>query len=143
MAEDLRLAAVREFLTSEAKLEDVTQADGSGLTRENRCTAAEMVKLLLYMKQHKFARTFIDALPTNGEKKGTLKSRMLAADVKGKVHAKTGHVGGVSTLSGYAESAGGDTFVFSILANADEGAISGADRLQDRICEILVRHKGE
>ena len=138
------LAAVREFLAAEPKLEDVSQQDGSGLTRENRCTAAGMVKLLIFMRQHKHAKTFLDALPTNGEKKGTLKSRMLAADVKGKVHAKTGHVGGVSTLSGYAEGAGGDTYVFSILANADEGAsLSGADRVEDRICELLVRHKGE
>jgi len=96
------------------------------------------------MRQHKDAKTFLDALPSNGDKKGTLKSRMLAADVKGRVRAKTGHIGGVSTISGYAESAGGDTFVFSILANADEGsALSGADRIEDRICELLVRHKGD
>ncbi len=138
------LAAAREFLEGEAKLASVSQADGSGLTRENRCAPADLVKLLLYMRQHKNAKTFLDSLPSNGDKKGTLKSRMLAADVKGKVRAKTGHVAGVSTLSGYADSAGGDTFVFSILANGEDGAsVAGADRVQDRICELLVRHKGE
>jgi D-alanyl-D-alanine carboxypeptidase/D-alanyl-D-alanine-endopeptidase (penicillin-binding protein 4) len=138
------VAAVKEFLASEPKLEDFSQADGSGLTRENRATAAGMVKLLLYMRQHKAAKAFLDALPVNGDKKGTLKSRMLAADVKGRVHAKTGHVGGVSTLSGYVDAAGGDTFVFSILVNAEEGGSSaGADRVEDKICELLARHKGE
>jgi len=138
------VAAVREFLTAEPKLEDFSQTDGSGLTRENRSTAAELVKLLLYMRQHPSARAFIDALPTNGDKRGTLKSRMLAADVRGRVHAKTGHVNGVTTLSGYVEAAGGDTFVFSILVNTEEGgSTAGADRLEDRICELLARHKGE
>ena len=138
------VAAVRDFLAGEAKLEDFSQLDGSGLTRENRCTAAGMVKLLLHMRRHKHAKTFLDSLPSNGDRKGTLKSRMLAADVKGKVRAKTGHVSGVSALSGYADSAGGDTFVFSILANGEDGAsVAGADRVQDRICELLVRHKGE
>jgi D-alanyl-D-alanine carboxypeptidase/D-alanyl-D-alanine-endopeptidase (penicillin-binding protein 4) len=138
------IQAVREFLTQEAKLEDFSQVDGSGLSRENRMTAAEMVKLLTFVRQQKYAKVFFEALPTNGDKKGTLKSRMLAADVRGRVHAKTGHVGGVSTLSGTVESAGGDTFIFSILVNAEEGtSTGGADRVEDRICEILARSKGD
>ena len=80
----------------------------------------------------------------NGDKKGTLKHRLLAPDLKGRIHAKTGHIGGVSSLSGYIDSAGGDTYVFSILANAGEQVKMGlADQMQDRICEILARFKGE
>ncbi|HXX93278.1 MAG TPA: D-alanyl-D-alanine carboxypeptidase/D-alanyl-D-alanine-endopeptidase [Planctomycetota bacterium] len=138
------LAAVREFLAEEPKLQDFSQADGSGLTRENRSTAADLVALLLYMRQQPSAKVFLDALPTSGDKRGTLRNRMLAPDVKGRVHAKTGHVGGVTTLSGYVEAAGGDTFAFSILVNAEEGgSTGGADRLEDRICEILARYKGD
>jgi D-alanyl-D-alanine carboxypeptidase/D-alanyl-D-alanine-endopeptidase (penicillin-binding protein 4) len=141
---DNGVQAVREYLTEEAKLEDFSQVDGSGLSRDNRMTAAEMVKLLLFVRQQKYAKAFFDALPTNGDKKGTLKSRMLAADVKGRVHAKTGHVGGVSTLSGAVEAVGGDTYLFSILVNAEEGSSTGgADRIEDRLCEILARSKGD
>jgi D-alanyl-D-alanine carboxypeptidase/D-alanyl-D-alanine-endopeptidase (penicillin-binding protein 4) len=137
------LAAVREFLRDGPKLEDVAQADGSGLTRENRASAAALVQLLVYMREHKDAKVFLDSLPSNGAAQGTLRTRMTASDVKGKVRAKTGHISGVSSLSGYAEAAGGDTFVFSILVNGEGGApAAGADRLQDRLCELLVRHKG-
>lgn len=138
------IEAVREFLTREAGLEVFSQLDGSGLTRENRAAPAEIVKLLLFMRLHKQGKVFLDSLPVNGDRKGTLKNRMTAADVKGRIRAKTGHISGVSTLSGYVESAGGDTFVFSFLANAGEqGRLGPADAAQDRLCEILARHKGD
>ena len=38
---------------------------------------------------------------------------IVAPDLRGRVRAKTGHIGGVSTLSGYVESAGGAT-VFTL-----------------------------
>jgi len=138
------LEAVREFLTKEAGLEEFSQLDGSGLSRENRSAPAELVKLLLYMRLNKNSKVFLDSLPINGDKKGTLKHRMLAPDLKGRIRAKTGHIGGVSSLSGYIESAGGDTYVFSILSNAGEQVKMGlADQMEDRICELLARSKGE
>lgn len=136
--------AAREFLIKDAGLEEFTQIDGSGLTRENRAAPAELVKLLLYMRLQKYGKAFIDSLPMNGDRRGTLKNRMLAPDLKGRIHAKTGHIGGVSSLSGYVESVGGDTYVFSVLANAGEQVKMGlADQMQDRLCEILARHKGD
>jgi len=138
------LAAAREYLAGEAGLESFSQEDGSGLTRENRASPADLVRLLLHMRAHAHAKAFLDSLPSNGAEKGTLRRRMTAADLKGRVRAKTGHISGVSTLSGYADSADGDTYLFSVLVNAPPGSSSaGADRLQDRICEILVRNKSE
>jgi PBP4 family serine-type D-alanyl-D-alanine carboxypeptidase len=138
------VAAVREFLTKDAGLEDVSQVDGSGLSRENRTAPAELVKLLLYMRLQRQSKVFIDSLAVNGDRKGTLKNRLLAPDLRGRVRAKTGHIGGVSSLSGYIESAGGDTYVFSILSNAGEQTKMGlADQMEDRICELLARAKGD
>src|SRR5204863_7800052 len=112
--------------------------------RQNCAAPAELVKLLLYMRLHKYSKVFLDSLAVNGDRKGTLKHRLLAPDLKGRIRAKTGHIGGVSSLSGYIESAGGDTYAFSILSNAGEQAKMGpADQMEDRICEILVRSRGE
>ncbi|HEX7896271.1 MAG TPA: D-alanyl-D-alanine carboxypeptidase/D-alanyl-D-alanine-endopeptidase [Planctomycetota bacterium] len=129
---DAGLEAVRDFLEKDVKADTVSQADGSGLTRENRGAPADLVKLLLYMKDQK---AFVDSLPVSGAEKGTLRRRMLGPDVRGRVRAKTGHLSGISTLSGYVDAKGGDTFTFSILVNA-----GGGDALQDRICEILARN---
>lgn len=139
------IEAVREFLTKDVGLEDFDQIDGSGLSRDNRASAAEMVKLLLYMRRHPVGRALTDSLPVNGDKRGTLKHRMLSPDLRGRIHAKTGHVGGVSSLSGYVDSANGDTYVFSIIVNAanDAAKMGLADQMEDKICEILARATGE
>ena len=129
------LDAVRDFLEKEVKADTVSPGDGSGLTRESRAAPADMVKLLLYMRESPHAKAFLDSLPVNGAEKGTLRRRMLAPDVRGRVRAKTGHLSGVSALSGYVDAKSGDTFTFSILVNGADG-----DTLQNRICEILARH---
>jgi len=136
--------AVRDFLTKDVGLEDFDQVDGSGLSRDNRMSAAEMVKLLLYMRKHPAGRAFIESLPVSGDKRGTLRHRMTSPELRGRVRAKTGHVGGVSSLSGYIEASGGETYVFSVLVNAGDQAKMGlADQMEDRICEILARTTGE
>lgn len=134
------LAVVREFL-KEAGVEKASLADGSGLTRDNLASPEDVVKLLLFMRGHKHAKEFVESLPEGGMPKSTLRNRLKAEDLRGRVRAKTGHIAGISALSGYAESAGGETYVFSVLVNADGAGAAGADRLQDRICEILARNK--
>jgi D-alanyl-D-alanine carboxypeptidase/D-alanyl-D-alanine-endopeptidase (penicillin-binding protein 4) len=129
------LAVVREYL-KELGITEFQQLDGSGLTPENKLSPRDMVKLFRSMHQHKEAKVFYDALAVNGGKTGTLRKRM--KEFPGQVHAKTGHINSVATLSGYVESERGDTYIFSILIN---GGDSGkADRLQDRICELLHRN---
>jgi D-alanyl-D-alanine carboxypeptidase/D-alanyl-D-alanine-endopeptidase (penicillin-binding protein 4) len=134
------LAVVREFL-KEAGAEKASLEDGSGLTKENLASPEDVVKLLLFMRGHRHAKEFLESLPEGGMPKSTLRNRLKAEDLRGRVRAKTGHIAGISALSGFAESAGGETYAFSILVNADGGGVAGADRLQDRICELLVRNK--
>jgi len=55
----------------------------------------------------------------------------------GKVFAKTGHLRGVTALSGYVKP-GGKLIAFSIIVNGRRLKTSAADRLQDSICGLLV-----
>lgn len=136
------LEAVKEFLSREVGLKGPSLADGSGLTRDNRASPEDVVELLRYMLRHPHAQVFLDSLPTGGLPHSTLRNRLKAPDLRDRVRAKTGHLRGVSALSGYAESVSGETYVFSILVNAagEDALPAGTDRLQDRICELLVRH---
>ena len=68
---------------------------------------------------------------------GTLVDRMRRGAARGRCHAKTGTISGVSALSGYCESRGGDTYVFSFLMNGVN--VYGARRLQDRMANALAR----
>ena len=122
-----------------AGIADAELFDGSGLSRKNRCSVASLVKLLAWWRLQKEFKPFVESLPASGADPGTLKRRMTA--IKGKVRDKTGHISGVSALSGYVETESGDTMVFSIVVNG--GASGSADRMQDTICEILAKAKGD
>jgi len=74
------------------------------------------VKLLLYMARSTHFQAYFDSLPVSGID-GTLAHRLLTDDVKGKIHAKTGSVEHVNTLSGYMDLPSGKRLVFSIMAN--------------------------
>jgi len=88
--------------------------DGSGLSRENRVTARLISDLLAAMSRHPHGSVYRESLPIAGVD-GTLRKRL--AEVKGRVQAKTGTIGGVRSLSGYAQTADGRTVAFSILCN--------------------------
>jgi len=72
---------------------------------------------------------------------GSLRRRMKDTAAQGKVQAKTGFVGHVRNLSGYAESADGEMFLFSILVNNYLVPTPSINLLQDRICVLLANFK--
>jgi D-alanyl-D-alanine carboxypeptidase/D-alanyl-D-alanine-endopeptidase (penicillin-binding protein 4) len=135
------VAAVEEFL-KEAGVEGAVLVDGSGLSKDNRATAQDLVRLLLHMRRRPGAQVFMDSLAVNGDREGTLRRRLRDADLKGRVRAKTGHVAGVSALSGYADAPDGRAYAFSILVNA-EGSAAAGDGLQNRIVETLLRRPSQ
>jgi len=54
-----------------------------------------------------------------------------------RVHAKTGTISGVSSLSGYLESKSGHMIAFSILIQNFVGPSANARSIQDKLCEII------
>lgn len=115
----------------------IVMVDGSGLSRQDRITAHAITDILITMYHHPYSKTFIDSLPISGVD-GTIGKRM--KDIAGKVHAKTGYIGGVRSLSGYARAANGDTLVFSFLYNHIPGSVSPFEALQDNGCRLLVAY---
>src|SRR5208282_2241397 len=95
---------------------DVVQEDGSGLSRHDLVTPRAFVALLHYAQRQTWFPVYFDSLPVAGID-GTLSDRMKKAGMAGKIHAKTGSVEHVRTLSGYAETAGGRRLIFSFLSN--------------------------
>jgi D-alanyl-D-alanine carboxypeptidase/D-alanyl-D-alanine-endopeptidase (penicillin-binding protein 4) len=91
-------------------------SDGSGLSREDLVAPHAAVKLLLYMARSPHFQAYFDSLPVSGID-GTLAHRLLTDEVKGKIHAKTGSVEHVNTLSGYMDLPSGKRLVFSIMTN--------------------------
>ncbi len=106
------LTMVNQFLDSLGVAAEFIQTDGSGLGRSNQLTPNGLVAVL----QSMIGSEWVDYLPVGGES-GTLRNRFLGTN--GAVKAKTGSETGVNSLSGYATSASGALFVFSIINNGN------------------------
>jgi len=90
--------------------------DGSGLSRQNLVTPHAVVSLLSYAASQSWGKEFHDSLPVAGVD-GSLADRFKDMAPYAHVYAKTGSLGGVKTLSGYAITAKGEEIAFAILAN--------------------------
>jgi D-alanyl-D-alanine carboxypeptidase/D-alanyl-D-alanine-endopeptidase (penicillin-binding protein 4) len=90
--------------------------DGSGLSRQNLVTPSAVVQLLRYSAEQKWGASFRGTLPVAG-KDGSLAERFANLNPAAHVSAKTGSLGGVKTLSGFATTVSGKEVAFSIMSN--------------------------
>ena len=114
-------------------------ADGSGLSDLNRVTSNGLSQLLYEVQQEPFYKTYFNSLPIAGNKErlvgGTLRKRLTASSLQNRIHAKTGYIPNVHTLSGYVKGNSGKTYIFSILL---ENKASGTTYI-DRTMASLVK----
>ncbi len=114
--EDLPKFAQTFYAKVGIREDDVVQTDGSGLSRHDLVTPRAFVTLLQYAEKQKWFAEYYASLPIAGQD-GTLNERMKEAGIAGRIHAKTGSVSHVRTLTGFAETAGGRKLVFSFMSN--------------------------
>jgi D-alanyl-D-alanine carboxypeptidase/D-alanyl-D-alanine-endopeptidase (penicillin-binding protein 4) len=100
--------------------DDVVQTDGSGLSRHDLVTPRAIVALLKYAQEQPWFGPYFASLPVAGVD-GSLQDRMRGTLAAGRIHAKTGSVEHVKTLSGYAETPSGRRLIFSFLSNNQGG----------------------
>jgi D-alanyl-D-alanine carboxypeptidase/D-alanyl-D-alanine-endopeptidase (penicillin-binding protein 4) len=112
-------------------------ADGSGLSRFNLVSPRLLVGVLRALAQHPEAEAFYASLPIAGVD-GTLAGRMKGTPAAGNVHAKTGYLSQVSSLSGYVTTADGHILAVSILTNNFTCPTSKVRGLQDQVCTLLA-----
>ena len=111
------LEVLRGFLTQAGISPDqFLFYDGSGLSRQNLATPHSIVQLLRYASTQPWGASYRTTLPVSGLD-GSLSDRLNAPRLKGRIFGKTGSLGGVKTLSGYATTDTGETVAFSILSN--------------------------
>jgi D-alanyl-D-alanine carboxypeptidase/D-alanyl-D-alanine-endopeptidase (penicillin-binding protein 4) len=106
--------------------------DGSGLSAEDRVTPTTFVNYLARFPETPAGRNFPQLLPANGV--GTLRPIGSGLAGPGVVHAKTGTLGGVSTLVGYLGRRDG-VLLISVMYNG--GWARTAKRAQWRLFRLL------
>jgi D-alanyl-D-alanine carboxypeptidase/D-alanyl-D-alanine-endopeptidase (penicillin-binding protein 4) len=136
------LQVVQEFFKSIGIREgDVATYDGSGLSRLNLVTPRATVTLLAWAAKQPWAEPFIATLPVSAQD-GTLAERMKATPAAGRIHAKTGTLGSVNALSGFADTLHGARVVFSMFGNAHNLRGAEATAVHDSLCVALVEELG-
>jgi len=108
------------YLTAGIAPGDVIQTDASGLSRHDLVTPQAIVRLLAFAQKQPWFGFYYASLPVAGVD-GTLEDRMKNTLAAGRIHAKTGSVEHVRTLSGFAETASGRRLIFSFLSNNQGG----------------------
>jgi len=112
--------------------------DGSGMSRENRLTAALLCQLLYRMdRMGEVGRTYRHSLAVGGED-GTLRARFQGRELESTVYAKSGYLRGVLALSGYVVHEK-KTYAFSIIVNDYRKATYIAKRMMDRMVQEMDR----
>jgi D-alanyl-D-alanine carboxypeptidase/D-alanyl-D-alanine-endopeptidase (penicillin-binding protein 4) len=129
---------VKGFLSSAGiSPDEYVLLDGSGLSRQDLVTPDAVIKLLTYINSQPWGNTFRQTLPIAGTD-GTLAFRFRNTAAQGRVLAKTGTLGHVNALSGYATTLSGDHVVFSIMANNHNLGSHSATQVMDEIVEAIV-----
>ncbi|MGA2457458.1 MAG: D-alanyl-D-alanine carboxypeptidase/D-alanyl-D-alanine-endopeptidase, partial [Terriglobales bacterium] len=128
------LEVLRGFLTKAGVPSDeYVFYDGSGLSRQNLVTPHAIVQLLRYCSTQPWGADYKATFPVAGVD-GSLTERFTSPRLKNRIMAKTGSLGGVKTLSGYATTDAGQVVAFSILSNNFN---LPAKRVTDAIDELV------
>lgn len=139
--EEAGIDALNAFLAGAGiRKGDAMLEEGSGLSRRNIITPTATVELLKFMSRHPLAELYRDALPIAGVD-GTLEKRMRETPAAGNVHAKTGSLRYVYTLSGYVTTAAGERLAFSIMvnnANSTDHSVSPRQDIDDLVVMLAT-----
>ncbi|MGA8533296.1 MAG: D-alanyl-D-alanine carboxypeptidase [Candidatus Tumulicola sp.] len=130
------LAVERRFL-SERGIPDpgLHLDDGSGLSDANRVAAMTLARILSDASLRGGASSIYMLLPQGG-RQGTLRYYDFTTAL-GRVRAKSGHISGVSSLAGYANTAHHGRVAFAFLVNGSPGDPDAAIvRAVDRLVEF-------
>ncbi len=94
---------------------ELSPADGSGLSRENRLTCTALIGL---MTTTPVSADLVSFMPVAG-RDGTLRDQMLGTPAEGVLHAKTGSLTGVKALSGQMRDRTQRTVEFALVLNGE------------------------
>jgi D-alanyl-D-alanine carboxypeptidase/D-alanyl-D-alanine-endopeptidase (penicillin-binding protein 4) len=133
--------AIADILSKEARVNTAGMQvlDGSGLSRGNLTTPAQMMQVLDFAYHHYPTNfEFISALPIAGVD-GTLKHRLW--HVARRVRAKTGTMSGVVSLAGYVVSSNKEPLAFVIMINGNKGYGWKFRALEDKLVSAIARYR--
>ena len=120
---------------------DYRLVDGSGVSHYNLISSELLLAVLkyIYFEKPDLFKILYNSFPIAGVD-GTLNHRMIDTPAQNNVHAKTGTLSGVCSLSGYVTAKNGHIIAFSMLVQNYVGGSKEGRFFQDEICNILAEY---
>ena len=136
------LDVLREFVAQVGiPADDFYFVDGSGLSRQALVAPEAVVKILQYMTHSPYFDAYFKSLPVAGVD-GTLDHRFMGTSAIGAIHAKTGTITHVNSLSGYMDLPSGGRLAFSILGNSNPASARLGALTADQIALAIFEKYG-
>lgn len=138
------VAAVAAFMKRQGMHPStLVQVDGSGLSRRNLVSSQNLTDLLIGTAKQPWFDAWYSALPIAGNADrmtgGSLRYRLRGTAAENNLHAKTGSMAGVSSLSGYITDAEGRRLVFSMISNNYVSDAAPIRALENRVVQALTQ----
>lgn len=127
--------AIDEYLAAQGiAIPDLAIENGSGLSRNERITAAGLADVLLATWRSQYMPEFAASLPLSATD-GTLKRRFRAPEMQGRLRMKTGSLTDVTAVAGYVGAASGRTFVTVVILNHPAASTGAGEAIQNALVE--------
>jgi D-alanyl-D-alanine carboxypeptidase/D-alanyl-D-alanine-endopeptidase (penicillin-binding protein 4) len=136
-ADSGRRVVERQFTEWKIPSDGYVVRDGSGLSRNDLISPEAVVGILDVMRRSPNFDLFFQSLPIAGVD-GTIRTRMKGTAAEGNLHAKTGTLSMVRSLSGYVRTADNRLLEFSILCNNWLAPQASVDKVADAIGVALA-----
>ena len=111
--------------------------DGSGLSRDDRSSPAQIVDLLRNVWRTPVGRGLAASLPTVGVD-GTVQYIGVRTAARGRCRAKTGTLDGVTNLAGYCRTRAGRDLAFALMVDGPSNA--AASGLESKMLGAIARY---
>lgn len=111
-------------------------ANGAGLSRESRITAADMASLLRFAWQQPYMPEYLASMSLSGLD-GTLSRRFRDSDLVGTAHLKTGSLDHVTAIAGYLQARSGRRFSVVALQNFEDIHRGPGEEVQEALLRWL------
>lgn len=119
---DMAKHTVQDLLTNKGlNFPELILENGSGLSRQERLSAASLATLLAVAATEPLGSEYISSLPIVALD-GTMRKRLLGRSVAGTAHIKTGTLDGVKGIAGYVQKPGGENSVVVFMVNHPNAA---------------------
>jgi serine-type D-Ala-D-Ala carboxypeptidase/endopeptidase (penicillin-binding protein 4) len=117
-------------------VEELTIANGAGLSRSSRITAKDLGRLLRYAYESPFMPEYLASLSLAGLD-GTLSRRFRNSALTGTAHMKTGSMDHVSAVAGYFQAQSGRRFIVVTLLNYTDVHRGPGEEMQEMLLRWL------